>query len=432
MKDVKVIAGMLIACLVFSPTAWGQASEGDAKKKVEPLTPAEIEAFRKYLAEKDGKAGADGAKGGKRFSVWSNLEIQIYGHIKLDAAYDTSRTNTGDFTRWVASEGVNKDDDQFNMTANETRLGLRIKAPDEDNIKTSGRLEIDFYGAAGAENRPQPMMRHAYMLLEFPESGTSVLAGQTSDVISPLVPYTLNYVVQWWGGNIGYRRPQIRVTKDFDLGGEETVQVQAALARAIGHASGFDPGDTGEDAGLPGLQVRAAATLPVIDGRKATVGVSGHYQPEEYDTNASGRNTTLCSWSANVDILLPVAERVTLKGEAFVGQNLDAFLGGIGQGIDVGGGKISEIRSAGGWAAATVAPEGPWKFNVGAGGEIVNEDDVTTAAFRTSNSSVFANAVYKITENASIGAEVSNWYTQYKRMDSGQSVRFQLSFIYAF
>jgi hypothetical protein len=52
------------------------------------------------------------------------------------------------------------------------------------------------------------------------------------------------------------------------------------------------------------------------------------------------------------------------------------------------------------------------------------------ASTRTANGSVFINTFYKITENATVAAEVSNRYTQYKRMDSGNSVRFQIAFIY--
>ncbi|MHC4061247.1 MAG: hypothetical protein ACYSR6_06515 [Planctomycetota bacterium] len=62
----------------------------------------------------------------ERKPVWSNLDIQLYGYVKLDAAYDTSRVDTGNFARWVESETTNKDDDQFNMTANQTKLGLKI------------------------------------------------------------------------------------------------------------------------------------------------------------------------------------------------------------------------------------------------------------------------------------------------------------------
>ena len=45
----------------------------------------------------------------------------------------------------------------------------------------------------------------------------TILGGQTWDVISPLNPRSLNYSVYWWAGNIGYRRPQVRLTKGMNF-----------------------------------------------------------------------------------------------------------------------------------------------------------------------------------------------------------------------
>jgi hypothetical protein len=94
---------------------------------------------------------------------------------------------------------------------------LNFSTPTANGIETSGKLEIDFYGG-GPENKNLPMMRHAFMKLDWPKRGFSILAGQTSDVISPLVPSTVNYSVAWWVGDIGYRRPQLRLTKAFKAG----------------------------------------------------------------------------------------------------------------------------------------------------------------------------------------------------------------------
>ena len=104
----------------------------------------------------------------KKKVVWSDLDIQIYGNLRLDASYDSSQVEPGNYIKWVRRETVNKNDNQFDMTANQTRLGLRINGPDDGQIKTSGQLEIDFYGSGGGENTANPRMRHAYMKVEWP------------------------------------------------------------------------------------------------------------------------------------------------------------------------------------------------------------------------------------------------------------------------
>lgn len=372
-------------------------------------------------------------KGDTRHNLWSNLDVQLYGKIKADASFDTSRTDTGNFARWVEHESTNRDDHQMNITANETRLGLKINGPDVGEAKTSGLVEMDLYGG-GAENKSNPMLRHAYMQIDWAKCGLSLLAGQTWDVISPLNPSTLNYSVQWWAGNIGYRRPQIRLTKVCDLGGGTTLKLETALARNIGHTNPpFDPGDSGEDSGLPSFQGRASLSFPFLADKKATFGVSGHYAQEEYDTDASGHNFKADSWSANLDMDLPILSWLSVKGEMFTGQDLDAYLGGIGQGVVVvANSHLTEIRGTGGWIAASLGPWGPWTFNVGCSGEFIDDGDVTAATARTCNSAIFGNALYKINDNTTVGVEVSRWLTKYKDKDDGDSLRVQTSFIYSF
>ena len=291
-------------------------------------------------------------------------------------------------------------------------------------------MEVDFYGV-GTETSPEPRMRHAYMNLEWPKQRLSVLAGQTWDVISPLNPGTLNYTVQWWGGNIGMRRPQVRVTKGLSLNDDTDLTLQAALLRTAGHNSGFDPGDTGEDAGFPSGQARAAVAFPLFGKKKSTIGVSGHYGQEEYDRDTSGNNIDVYSWSGNVDANIPINAWLAIKAEAFTGQNLDAFAGGIGQGINVVGNDVSELKSTGGWFAASLGPWEKWSFNVGANAERIT-GGITLDGTRESNAAVFGNVKYKFNDHASVGLELSNWHTEYKGQSDGNDIRVQSAFIYKF
>ena len=363
--------------------------------------------------------------------VRSSLDMEFYGKIKLDAAFDSHRTNTGNFARWVETGENNASDSQFNMTANETRLGLKIFGPDVNEMKTSGLVEIDFYGGS-AENSLHLRLRHAYVNLEWPEQRLSIMAGQNWDTFSPLNPTTLNYSVQEWAGNIGYRRPQIRLTKICSVNEEVDLKLEAALARTIGHDSGFDPGDTGEDAGFPSVQARASVSFELWEGRQTTVGVSGHFAQEEYDTNLAGKHVDVYSWSGNLDANMPINNWLTIKAEGFAGQNLDTYVGGIGQGIEVVGNSVTELDSFGGWCAASLGPWDNWSFNVGLSGEFITNNGLQTASLRTSNTSYWANVIYAINENASVGLEIANWHTEYEGLAQANSLRAQASFIYKF
>ena len=432
-KGIYLLSVMLILAAAGSA---GAATESDLakenaelKQRVEKLE-GEMEELKRTVPSGQPRATASQTK----MPVWSSLDVQIYGYLKLDAAYDDSQINNGNFAQWVMPENRNDDDDQFNMTANETRLGVRINGPDNGRLKTSGRVEVDFYGGSN-ENKSYLMMRHAYMKLDWPDERFSILAGQTSDVISPLVPSTVNYSVGWWTGNIGYRRPQFRLTKEIGLDTDVDVKLEGALARTIGRDNVALAGtlDSGEDDGFPTVQARVSATMPVYGPDRTTMGVSGHWGKEEYDTTVFGDHEDFTSWSLNFDLTQPVCEKVTVQAELFTGDNLDAYLGGIGQGVTTtaGSNMNEEVGSTGGWIAAGLGPWDDIRYNVGVAMDDVDRGDVHVGD-RTLNRSIFGNMFYAFSEHVEWALELSHWRTEYRGSGDGDSLRIQTALIYKF
>ena len=426
---LSVVLVIFAAGFSHAAGAGGTAKENaELRQKVDQLD-KELDGLKKIVAQQTGTTSDTLPK-----PVWSNLDIQLYGYLKLDAAYDSSRINNGDYAKWVESESTNDDDNQFNMTANETRLGMLINGPDNGNMKTSGRVEVDFYGG-GDENKAHLMMRHAYLKLDWPKSRFNIIAGQTSDVISPLYPQTVNYSVGWWTGNIGYRRPQLRFTKAMRINKDVDLKLEGAFARTIGRNDAVaSPNGTesGEDSGRPSVQGRVSMTLPLYKQKQATIGFSGHWGKEEYDLDATGNNTDFKTWSLNMDFEQPVSEKVTIKGEIFTGQDLDAYLGGIGQGVTTTGANIyKEIASSGGWIAASLGPWNNKRFNVGICSDDPDNSDINTGD-RSLNRSVFGNIYYALNKQAEVAFELSHWRTEYIGPGDGDSMRAQLALIYKF
>ena len=391
-KGIRAV--LLLATVTFCMPAVLRAEAADIAKLKKEV--AELRALVNKLTQ----AGATGAAVAGKSAVTSSTGLEIYGYAKLDASYDTGLTN-GNFAQTASTAST--DDNQFNMTARQTRLGMNVTGPAE----SSGKVEIDFYNAGAAENRSAPHMRHAYMKVDL-DSGLSILAGQTSDVISPLVPGTLNYIVGWRAGNIGYRRPQVRLTKGLELSSDIDCQLQVAATRTLG----------GEDAGFPTLQARTSFTFPSISGKDATLGVSGHWGQQEAQTSDT--------WSLNVDLAMPISDTLTIKGEAFTGANVSSYLGGPAAGTSLG---AREVQVTGGWLAASVGPFGSWRLNLGATIDDPDNDDVV--AGHTTNSSIFGNAIYSINSSTSVGLELSRWDTDYHGPDA-DIFRTQMSFIYKF
>ncbi len=429
-RILLIVVGLLtFACAAQAAGGGSDAASENAelKKRVEKLD-KELAELKKAVTEQGQATGTLPTKK----PILSSLDIQLYGYIKLDAAYDTSRTDPGNYVKWVERENTNKDDDQFNMTANQSRFGMMITGPDDGVMKASGRAEVDFY-EGGSENKARLMMRHAYMKMDWPADRFSVIAGQTSDVISPLVPTTVNYSVAWWSGNIGYRRPQIRLTKEVGLDNGADLKLEGAVARTIGRADAIAGTESGEDAGSPSLQARVSTTIDLFEVAPAAVGLSGHYGREEYDIAADGSNKEFRTWSLNVDFVQPVHSWLAIKSELFTGENLNAYLGGIGQGVTTAAGpnQYDEIGSAGGWIAASLGPWDNHRFNIGFGMDDVDRGDVDEGA-RTLNRSVFANMFCSLNKNVDWAVELSHWKTDYAGNGDADSVRFQTALIYKF
>lgn len=118
-----------------------------------------------------------------------------------------------------------------------------------------------------------------------------------------------------------------------------------------------------------------------------------------------------------------------MKGELFKGENLGTYFGGIGQGVNTT--SANEVASKGGWVAASIGPWSDWNFNVGAGVDDVDRDDVA-AGGRTLNSSIFGNAIYTVNEHLQVGGELSHWKTHWKGEGDADDLRVQMSFICKF
>ncbi len=351
-----------------------------------------------------------------------SYSFEFSGFFKGDLVYDQTRTSHGDFSIWVVPYGDTRDN-TLNMTARETRLGLNFWWDSED-IRTDARLEFDYYGLGAAprgynamENKAAPMLRHAYLKLT--RGKVSILAGQTSDVISPLVPTTVNYTVAWGQGNIGYRRPQFRLTTRADIAERAGVKLDLAVARNLGSDLDDSGIDAGADAALPVIQGRLGFSSEFSDEGMVSLGISGHYGQEKYGT---GDSMDVESWSVNADARLIITPEICLSGEFFSGQNLGTYMGGILQSVNP---MNSEIASMGGWGMLSVKPASALTINAGYSFEDPDDADFLVPetvpgsagapafSFRDKNIMVFGNLMYGITGNVTGMLEFAYLNTEY-------------------
>ncbi|MEO6711589.1 MAG: hypothetical protein ABI054_11615, partial [Planctomycetota bacterium] len=338
--------------------------------------------------------------------TWKDLlgdgnHFRFYGFIRLDAQYDDSRPNNTQTIGWILSEdpaaaapvgagGKNRED--LTIHPRLTRFGIDVdagKIADLNDAKVTGKIEVDFFnnGLTGqSESRAALRMRHAWLKLAWTE--WSFLFGQTMDVISPLYPIVNADLAMWGAGNLGDRRPQIRPEWVHASGDSKWIfQSEIGLTGAndnqdLDTAGTFGAGfRDGETSGLPTLQARVAYGFPIA-GQKAEVGVWGHRAWEKSDTKFAGEDE-FDSTAYGLDVTLPLyADRLSVKGEAWAGENLDDVRGGIFQGVLKATGD--EIKSKGGFVELGLktcpnntlyvgySTDDPENSDVGAGGRAAN------------------------------------------------------------
>lgn len=360
--------------------------------------------------------------------ITSKYRACLYGFVKLDGSYDTQQVKNGNLA-FFALPDEGGADDEFNLTANQTRIGLKIDAPAHGNAEVFGKLELDFFGG-GAENKPNPRLRLGYA--EYKKPNWSLLAGQDWDTLITVLPRSVNFSYFGFQGRVGFRRPQVRYTRRTPLG-QGTLVSKVGLGRTIGDDVEGLSTDDGADAGFPHVQWILCYEQPVfgLEKTKAKVSFSGHYGQEEVDRGASvaAGEQNFNTWSLIGSFFVPFTERLAVQGSVWTGANLDDFFAGIGQGVN--GTLGTEIASSGGWGQVLYTPAEDWKLAAGAGVDNPRNSDLNIDD-RTFNFLGTANAYWSGLDPLELAFEYSYIETGYKGQDDAVSHRFQGAVIFKF
>lgn len=354
--------------------------------------------------------------------TYGDFKVQPYGILWGDMIYSTSRAVPGPFILWIASE-EDQGESTFIVDARRSRVGIDVTGPTYDlfgGITGGGKVEVDFYDSFVNENQPGVRLRHVYW--EAKNENVRFLVGQNWDVISPLLPNTVNFSVGWAAGNVGFRRTQFRFERYIHLLNGNTLTLQGSLAQNI-------IPDLASGARAAGV-TRETGNWPMIEGRMAytfenpyacqpvTLGVSGHVGETGFDFAAGdpsnpalgpADDARFFEWSFNLDAKIPITQRMRFQSEFFTGANLSNILGGIVQGVCPC--LRVPIRSTGGWAELSYDVTPYLTSNVGFG--IDDPRDQDSLIGRTYNRFIYANMFLDITQNLRTGLEVSFWRTSY-------------------
>lgn len=363
----------------------------------------------------------------------ADMRLQLYGYIRADLSHDSQATAPkADFAFWVLPELDGEKDAQTHLGARETRVGLNLFGPDAGEWKTTGKIEVDFYGG-GNPNSYSPRIRLAYLDLAH-SSGLSIRAGQDWETFVEVIPRIVNFAYLADIGALGLRRPQARVTQELKFSETTKLVAKAAVAQTVGEDLDGGGFDDGADADWPTFQFNVALHQKLWAEKCARIAFSGHYGRETLDAAVSNAVTGLDAedydtWSAQGSVYLPLTKCLAVQGNLWTGENLDTYYGGIGQGVNMGLGEA--VASKGGWAQLLYDPTEKLCFGLGYSMDDPDDDDLSPG-MRAKNQQAFVNGFYKLTPAVTVMAEYANMTTDYVDGDEACNNRVQVAIRYAF
>ena len=435
----------------------------EALKQIEALKKqmSELEKFLKEQAQQRGDTApsstpavtqpATGVASDKApdsgFVKWNELvtgksRFKLYGYLRGDMIYDDSRpggagANSSLVPAFILSENgfggaanlaPSRNHENLLFHPRLSRVGIDITGPVIEALwgaKPGAKLEIDFYNivAGGAESREYLRLRHTYANLKW--DNFSVLAGQTSDLISQLFPSVNPDFSMWGAGNVGDRRPQFRAEWTPRLGpGNVLVQGEVGLTGADDNrdldANGIRDG---EASGVPTLQGRVGYRFPNWHKQPIEVAAWVHYAREKIDNPAAvsagfaaaGRND-FTSEGYGLDLSVPLyKDMVSLRGEVWTGKNLDDIRGGILQGINPANAR--RIQATGGWAELMLKPRKWYSLHGGYLTDNPRDRDLPAQAPKLNSVWYLGGRLYF--DPVEFGLDYLNWTTYFKDTVAG-------------
>jgi hypothetical protein len=418
------------------PVTSPQPPGGHAAREVSAREVSDGEVSDGEVSVAEAGAAQPQAQTGGEMTTVSKVPVKIYGSILFNAAYVDRGANTNDIPLFAQRRDTSPDQNHqnFNMTARQTRFGLRYEGKIFEDAKLTGVFEFDLLGGkpafANGVNFDIFRVRLAYGRIDWADD--SLEAGQDWAVFSPLNPTTLaSYAIPGFStsGNLWNRMPQIRY--EHREGKKSKFIFTAAVLDPNAGDNAGNPAarliGLGERGALPAFETRLGFTTP-SHGRESSAGVSGHYSRLRglIGIPVIGVPTvplgSIDSYGVSGDANVWLSSGLRVTGELFHGRALGIFSGNIAQSAVVIGGRPRGINSTGGWAELHgEAPAGykgslkNFSANFGYGVED-NRDEDLIAGIRKRNQTYMINGQYKFSPNFTTALEyrrvLTDWFRQ--------------------
>jgi hypothetical protein len=379
-----------------------------------PATTAEVQANPAQLTQDDWELTNARIDEQAQDKVESRLKyrVKLSGIVLFNAFAVTGQVDNLDVPTSAVYSDSPVSGGSFGGSLRQSTIGLTGIGPDILGARTSGDVQMDFFGGLpagyGGGNSGFARLRLARLRMDWKKS--SVIAGLDVPFFSPNVPTSyMSLALPEFSasGNLWAWTPSIRFEHRYSEGAEQ-YKVEAGILMPGGYGSFFTatryPGSV-EASRQPVYSVRVSANRTEAE-RPFSFGVSGLYIPMRFPgINISG-------WGALADWKYTFTPHAELSGAFFVGKGLDAFGGvpvaGYSTVLDanyyqVAAPAIEQLTTIGGWTQLKFPIDVRNEFNVGAGTGGRNSsglgsiyyDNAYLQEFAARNQTLFVNYILK-------------------------------------
>ena len=352
----------------------------------------------------------------------SSLRVFLGGSLKTLASYSPKRTLPGHAANFVLlpkdPTGV---ESSFDLTARASTLFLMADGPKLGNFKLGGKVVVYLTKDISS---PAYGILPAMMLMEAGNDKWRFAAGQQMDVFAPRMPGMIDgfFALAASGCAGNSSRGQIRAERYARIGENGKLTVTAALSQPVSTYFSSDLRNNTTNRGVPNwewamnytLEGEVDSWVPWGAFEAGVSGVMGSYRVFRNDTLSGvitnvGINTPKVRGYA-ADIAVRLGRRFGLQAEAYTGQALGNYLGGVLQ--TTKGPNDEEIRSAGWWMEAACYWSANLHSRFGYGRDACRREDLMGAGILR-NATTFANLTWEANRWLSLGFEATHKDTRY-------------------
>lgn len=297
-------------------------ADADVGVKLDTSTDVDVDVD----AEKDAPAAKKADA--RHYGNADDWKIEPYGYVRFDTIRDSTQSFfDGQQPYLIARAGTYKGmHPRWTMTARDTRVGLSLGAPEYAGIRTSGKIEFDFFGIPPTDVRENDQLsfgpvriRHGYVRLD--NAIIDVLAGQYYDLFGwgpTFYPATVAFLGV--PGQVYHRNPQLRLEKVMNFGGFGITAALAAV-RPGQRDSGVPDGQAGVKFSLDQWSGAAAQGFGQAGIVPLSLGLSGiyrHFEMPAFRNEPGAESVSETGYGAAANAVIPVipAKKADDKGNA--------------------------------------------------------------------------------------------------------------------